>query len=88
MDCAMDGFIRPEGWDNWRDPNNEATAYFGGEIGFHRGPGAKPDERALKWSHQLTPAEAAAVPTECVPARVRWLPGCGREHSSPINVNF
>jgi pectinesterase len=56
MDCAMDGFIRPEGWDNWRDPNNEATAYFA-EAGS-TGPGGKPEGRAT-WSHRLSPLEAA-----------------------------
>ena len=52
----MDAFIRPEGWDNWHDAKNEATAWYG-EIGS-TGPGAKAGER-VKWSHQLTTAEAA-----------------------------
>jgi pectinesterase len=56
IDCAMDSFIRPEGWDNWKDPNNEATAWYG-EIGS-TGPGAEASER-VKWSRRLTPAEAA-----------------------------
>jgi pectinesterase len=52
----MDAFIRPAGWDNWNDPRNEATAWYG-EIGS-TGPGAKAADR-VKWSRQLTPAEAA-----------------------------
>jgi pectinesterase len=56
IDCTMDAFIRPEGWDNWKDPHTEATAWYG-EIGS-TGTGAKPAER-VKWSRQLTPAEAA-----------------------------
>jgi pectinesterase len=56
IDCEMGSFIRPEGWDNWKDEKNEATAWYG-EIGS-TGPGAKASER-VKWSHQLTPAGAA-----------------------------
>ncbi len=56
IDTFIDSFIRPEGWDNWRDLKNEATAWYG-EIGS-TGPGAKTEGR-VKWSHQLTPAEAA-----------------------------
>jgi pectinesterase len=56
IECAMDGFIRPEGWDNWKDEKNEATAWYG-EIGS-TGEGARVSSR-VKWSRQLTPAEAA-----------------------------
>ncbi len=38
MDCALSEEIHPDGWDNWRDPENERTARFG-ESG-NRGPGA------------------------------------------------
>ncbi len=56
IDCEMGDFIRPAGWDNWNSTANEATAWYG-EIGS-TGPGAKPGDR-VKWSRQLTPAEAA-----------------------------
>lgn len=57
IDCAMDAFIRPEGWNNWNDAKNEATAWYG-EYGS-TGPGAKTADRAA-WSHQLTAQQAAA----------------------------
>ncbi len=57
IDCAMDAFIRPEGWNNWNDAKNEATAWYG-EYGS-TGPGAKTADR-VGWSHQLTAQQAAA----------------------------
>jgi len=56
IECNMDAFIRPEGWDNWKDAKNEATAWYG-EIGS-TGAGARADAR-VKWAHQLTAFEAA-----------------------------
>jgi len=55
LDCEMDAHIRPEGWENWRDPNNEKTAWYA-EAGS-QGPGARVSGR-VPWSRQLTPAEA------------------------------
>ena len=57
IECAMDGFIRAEGWNNWNSAKNEETAWYG-EYGS-TGPGAKTAERA-KWSRQLTAQQAAA----------------------------
>jgi pectinesterase len=56
IDCEMGSFVRPEGWDNWKDPKNEATAWYA-EIGS-TGAGANPAAR-VRWSRQLSPAEAA-----------------------------
>jgi len=56
LNCEMDSHIRPEGWDNWQDPNNEKTAWFG-EFGS-TGPGARSSSRA-PWSRQLTSGEAS-----------------------------
>ncbi len=53
----MDAFIRPEGWNNWNDAKNEATAWYG-EYGS-TGTGAKTADRAA-WSHPLTAQQAAA----------------------------
>lgn len=47
VDCNMAGHIRPEGWDNWRNPENEKTARFI-EI-ESKGAGANPTARA-KWA--------------------------------------
>ncbi|MBN2019534.1 MAG: hypothetical protein JW749_04845 [Sedimentisphaerales bacterium] len=54
-DCWLDKGIKPAGWDNWRDPNREKTAFFAEYRSS--GPGANPGGR-VKWSNQLTEAEA------------------------------
>ena len=48
--CEMGKHIRPEGWNNWGNAENEKTVYYA-EYGS-KGEGAKPDKRA-SWSHQL-----------------------------------
>jgi len=55
IDCEMDAHIRPEGWDNWNDPNNQRMAWYG-ESGS-TGAGASPAAR-VTWVHKLTPKEA------------------------------
>ena len=60
-DCWLDKGIKPEGWDNWRDPNREKTAFYAEYKSS--GPGDNPSSR-VKWSHQLTDVEAQ-----------RFLPG-------------
>jgi PelA/Pel-15E family pectate lyase len=57
LDCWLGSHIRPEGWDNWRDPAREKTAWFGEYQS--KGPGANPNAR-VAWSRQLTATEAAA----------------------------
>ena len=61
IDCWLDSHIRPEGWDNWRDPAREKTAWFGEYKS--KGPGANPKAR-VAWSRQLTAAEAATFSRE------------------------
>ena len=56
IDSWLGPHIRPEGWDNWRDPAREKTAWFGEYKSV--GPGANPKAR-VAWSRQLTDAEAA-----------------------------
>jgi pectinesterase len=66
------GNIRPEGWDNWRNPANEQTARFA-EYGS-TGSGAKPGER-VKWAKQLTEEEAKAYTVEKILAGADgWKP--------------
>ena len=50
----MDKHILPEGWNNWKNPANEATARFA-EYNSS-GPGANSAAR-VKWAKQLTEAE-------------------------------
>ena len=56
LNCEMGDHIRPEGWENWRNPENEKTAWYA-EAGS-TGAGARLDQR-VKWSRQLTSDEAA-----------------------------
>lgn len=54
--CTMGKHIVPEGWNNWGNPANEQTTFYGEYK--NSGPGANTPSRA-KWSHQLTDSEAA-----------------------------
>jgi pectinesterase len=54
INCWMDKHIIPEGWNNWKNPTNEATARFA-EYNSS-GPGANKDAR-VKWTKQLTDEE-------------------------------
>ncbi|HVS91804.1 MAG TPA: pectinesterase family protein [Mucilaginibacter sp.] len=50
----MGAHIVPSGWDNWRNPENEKTAFFAEYKSA--GPGANLSGRAA-WSHQLNAKE-------------------------------
>jgi pectinesterase len=55
--CELGDHIRPEGWDNWRNPENEKTARY---VEYkNTGPGADRSRR-VAWSRELTDDEAAA----------------------------
>src|SRR5205085_5973970 len=55
--CELGAHIRPEGWDNWRNPAREKTARF---SEYHcTGPGADRSHR-VTWSSVLTDDQAAA----------------------------
>jgi len=58
LNCEMPEALRPEGWDNWRDPEKEKTARY--YEWRSSGPGAKPDER-VEWSHQLDDTSGSAL---------------------------
>ena len=57
----MGDHIKPQGWDNWRKPENEKTARYAEYKS--RGPGANPEQRA-PWSKQISDAEAAQYTVE------------------------
>ena len=66
MNCELAGHILAEGWENWRNPENEKTARY---MEYNnRGEGAKPKQR-VQWSRQLTKAEAAKITLQTVFAR-------------------
>jgi pectinesterase len=54
INCWLGKHIIPDGWNNWRNPANEATARYA-EYNSS-GPGANPSAR-VKWSKQLTDGE-------------------------------
>jgi pectinesterase len=56
LNCWLGSHIIPEGWNNWKNPANEATARYAEYKST--GPGANPDKR-VKWAKQLTGEEAA-----------------------------
>jgi len=53
--CELGGHIAPAGWDNWKNADNEKTAYYAEYKST--GPGARPAAR-VPWAHQLTAKEA------------------------------
>jgi len=55
INTRMGDHINPVGWDNWRNVENEKTAYYA-EYNCS-GPGSNTSARAA-WSHQLTKSEA------------------------------
>lgn len=55
IQCELGKHIKPEGWDNWRNPENEKTAFFAEYK--NTGEGSATSQR-VNWSKQLTPIEA------------------------------
>jgi pectinesterase len=53
--CDLGNVIAATGWDNWRNAENEKTAYYAEYK--NTGPGYKPDQR-VSWSYQLTDDES------------------------------
>jgi len=66
LKCEMGGHIRPEGWHNWNNTENEKTARYAEYRSS--GPGANPGAR-VSWSRQLTRSEAKKYTIEKVFAR-------------------
>jgi pectinesterase len=72
LDTEMGAHIRPEGWENWRNPENEKTAWFG-ESGSS-GAGARPAER-VKWSRRLQAEDVKAfLPGAFLRGGDNWAP--------------
>lgn len=74
MNCNLGSQIRPDGWDNWRNKENEKTVRFAeyNNIGL----GAATQER-VAWSHQLSKSQAEEVTFQHVFAGTRtWIPDC------------
>ena len=61
LECTIGDHILAQGWDNWKNPENEKTARYAEYK--NTGPGAGISGR-VSWSHQLTDAEAAKFTME------------------------
>jgi pectinesterase len=61
LNCKMDKHIIADGWNNWKNPANEATARFAEYNSY--GEGANPSLR-VKWSKQLSEEESKNYTTE------------------------
>lgn len=59
--CRLGQHIHPQGWDNWRNPENERTARYA-EFG-NNGPGADTRQR-VDWARQLTKKKASKYTVE------------------------
>ena len=82
IECWLGPHIKPEGWDNWRDPARERTASFA-EYNSS-GPGAKPEAR-VAWSKQLNAAQASEFARDRFFERaVRTLTGKANEAVATI----
>jgi pectinesterase len=57
INCYLGPHIIPEGWNNWKNPANEATARYAEYNST--GPGAQKDKR-VSWAKQLTEEELKA----------------------------
>jgi pectinesterase len=72
INCQMGDHVRPEGWNNWRNPENEKTARYSEYNST--GPGANPEKR-FAWTKQLTRDQADAITMEKVlSGEDRWNP--------------
>ena len=58
IQCQLGKHILPAGWDNWRNPKNEATVRYA-EYG-NKGKGAFVKQR-VPWAHVLTKKEAQLI---------------------------
>jgi pectinesterase len=61
--CDLGKVVLAAGWDNWRNSENEKTAYYAEYK--NTGEGYQPEKR-VSWSHQLTDDEAKAYTQELI----------------------
>lgn len=73
LNTEMGAHIISTGWGNWKNPENEKTAYFAEYNST--GPGANAKGR-VAWAHQLTKAEAKQYTLKAIfAASEPWVPG-------------
>lgn len=72
LNTEMGAHITAAGWENWKNSENEKTAYFAEYRST--GPGARPAGR-VAWAHQLTAKEAKQYTLKAIFAAIEpWLP--------------
>ena len=72
MNCTLPKSIRTEGWENWRNPENEKTARYS-EYN-NKGEGAVTTGR-VNWCRQLSKKEASTITMDAVFCRAdKWNP--------------
>ena len=57
VECYMDDHIRPEGWNNWSDPDQRTPRLFTQNTGTP-GPGGVNRRARVNWCHQLSRRQA------------------------------
>ncbi|XP_058082699.1 putative pectinesterase 11 [Magnolia sinica] len=66
----MANVVLPQGWDDWNNPSNQRTAFYG----EYRCYGAGSDvSKRVGWSHQLSSAEVAPFLTKSMINGREWL---------------
>lgn len=70
IQCNMDKHILPEGWDNWRNKNNEKTVFYAEYKS--KGEGANPEKR-VAYSKQLKNTEGYSI-EEVLSGNDGWNP--------------
>lgn len=75
LNTEMADVVRPEGWNNWSQPDREQTSRYAEFAST--GPGARTSER-VKWAKQLTEAEAKTITLQRVLSGAdSWNPKTG-----------
>lgn len=69
MECIIGAHILPQGWDNWKNPENEKTARYAEYK--NTGAGANTSER-FAWTHQLTDEDEKQYTTQNILRG--WIP--------------
>lgn len=84
IETNMSAIVRPEGWNNWDQPERERTARYE-EFGS-TGDGGRTADR-VRWARIMTAADAAKVTVESVVGGAdQWDPRRVAAHPSPARA--
>lgn len=81
IQCNMGKHILPEGWDNWRNKNNEKTVFYAEYKS--KGEGANPEKR-VAYSKQLKNTEGYSI-EEVLSGNDGWNPS--KNGNALLNIN-